>query len=364
MSVEIFWQLPARGDGRFGDGRVRLRGERGASERFGSIKPGSGVEQSVSDPRGSAFNYFDYLHQVARAAELATFDGVRIQHDPRGDESWIIAGYVARGTRKLTLLTEFEASWGSAVYAAKNAVSVQRYTGGRFAWQLSAGGSASERLSNGDSVPDAHVVPRIEEFITVARGVIGTAPYSFKGEFFEVLNGGFKGTLANHPAPPVYLSGETDEALDLSARSADVHVFNVAPRELLAERIAEVKVRERRQASERKRAELEFGVRVDLVARETTDEARRDAERYARQVGVTTTFHAEHGLWKGLSTRATGAEATLVGSYEELAAQLAGYVELGVGHLLLSAVPHLEEAYRIGTHVLPLVRRSLARAAA
>lgn len=357
MSTKFFWQLPARGDGRFGDATVGLRGERSAGAR----RP---INEGVSDPRGASFNYFDYLHQVARAAELSTFDGIRIQHDPRGDESWIIAGYVARGTRRLTLLTEFEASWGSSVYAAKNAISVQRYTGGRFAWQLAHGPGEQERRRNGDAVVEADVIPRIEEFVTVARGVIGTAPYSFKGRFFEVRDGGFRGTLANHPAPPIYLNGETEEAYELSARIANVHVFEAAPPESLGARLAQLKSSEQRQAAERTIGALEFGVRLDLVARETNDEARRDAQRYAQQAGVTTSFDAQTGLWQGLTTSTTGGASTLVGSYEDVAAQLSAYLELGVGHLLLSAVPHLEEAYRIGTHVLPLVRRQRARAAA
>jgi alkanesulfonate monooxygenase len=357
MSVKFFWQLPAGGDGRFGNAETRLRGERRAAEP-------RKIQQGVSDPRGTAFNYFDYLHQIARAAELSTFDGLRIQHDPRGDESWIIAGYVARGTRKLTLLTEFEASWGSSVYAAKNAVSVQRYTGGRFAWQLSHGPGERERRRSADPVAEVDILSRIEEFVTVARGVIGTAPYSFKGRFFEVRDGGFRGTLANHPAPPVYLSGETEHAYETSARVADVHIFEpIAPHDLPS-RIARLRELQQRQTTPRQAGPLEFGVRVDVLARETTEEARRDAERYAKQANVSTSFDSEARLWKELATSTTGGSTTLVGSYAEVAAQLASYAELGVSHLLLGAVPHLEEAYRVGAHVLPLVRSHLSSRAA
>ena len=115
MSIEFIWQLPTSGDGRHGDAEKRRRGERSSAEH--PYSPG------VTDPRGHSFNYFDHLHQVARAADLAGFDGLRIPEDPSGDEPWIVAGYVARGTRHLKLLTEFEASRGSSVYAAKNAVS-------------------------------------------------------------------------------------------------------------------------------------------------------------------------------------------------------------------------------------------------
>jgi alkanesulfonate monooxygenase len=356
MAVKFFWQLPARGDGRFGDATLRLRGER----RVGEALP---FQKGVSDPRGTAFNYFDYLHQIARAAELSTFDGIRIQHDPQGDESWIIAGYLARDTRTLTLLTEFEASWGSAVYAAKNAVSVQRYTGGRMAWQLSAGASGRVRRQSADPVPDEDVLPRIEEFITVARGVIGTAPYSYKGRFFEVRDGGFKGTLANHQPPPVYLSGESEAAYTLSARVGSVHVFPALERAELERRVAELHTRELQYEPIRGDNALQYGLRVDLLVRETADEARRDAERYGKQVGYGGGVSAIPALWPNL-TRNTGATATFVGSYEQANEWLASHLELGVTHFLLGAVPHLEEAYRIGTHVLPALRGQTNRQSA
>src|SRR5580693_9310507 len=128
MSTEFFWHLPTASDARYGDAIGKRRGERSAADR-------PPFTAGVSDPRGDRFNYPDYLRQVARAADLTGFDGIHIGNDPNGDESWILAGHLARATRHVRVLTEFEASRGSAVYAAKNAASYQRYTGGRFAWQ-------------------------------------------------------------------------------------------------------------------------------------------------------------------------------------------------------------------------------------
>jgi len=39
---------------------------------------------------------------------------------------------------------------------------------------------------------------------------------------------------------------------------------------------------------------------------------------------------------------------------------LADYARAGIGSFILAAVPHLEEAYRVGEHILPAVRRALA----
>ncbi|HEX5361893.1 MAG TPA: LLM class flavin-dependent oxidoreductase [Fluviicoccus sp.] len=350
MSLEFFWQLPVSGDARYGDAAKTLRGERRNLSRP-PFTPG------VTDPRGDTFNYLDYLHQIARAADLVGFDGLRIPHDPEGDESWIIAGYVARSTRHLTLLAEFEASRGSSVYAAKNAVSYQRYTGGRFAWEVSAGPAAGQRRQNGDFAADSDITPRIDEFLTVARGVLTTAPFTFKGRFFEVLDGGFKGPLGNRPVPRVYLSGHSEEALQLSARQADVHVLAAAPLETLQPAIATLN----RLAADAGR-QLAIGLRIDLLVRETTEEAREDASRYLTQTGRGSEAAPDALLWTGLTTGLTGAAATLVGSYDDVAAALAAYAAAGITSFQLSAVPHFEEAYRVGEHLLPRLRALISGA--
>jgi len=351
MSTEFIWQLPTSGDGRYGDASQTRRGERSEA-----LRPP--FTEGVSDPRGKSFNFLDHLHQIARAADLAGFDGIQIQNDLQGDESWIVAGYLARSSRRLKLLTEFEASRGSAVYAAKNAVSFQRFTNGRFAWQISVGGDAATRRKHGDYVPESDLLPRIGEFVKVARGVLTQSPFTFKGQFFEVLNGGFNGPLANKPVPSVYLSGNSPEALRLSAEWADVHVLDAAPLEEIKEAIAVLQS----LAAEHGRT-LDIGLRIDVLARETEDEALHDAQRFlaqsGRAVGATDPVVAP-GLWAGFATERTGAAASLVGSYGTVAEKLAKYAEVGVSSFVLAAIPHFEEAYRIGEQVLPVVRSRIA----
>ena len=46
----------------------------------------------------------------------------------------------------------------------------------------------------------------------------------------------------------------------------------------------------------------------------------------------------------------------IFGSYDQVAARLAEYVENGFDHFILAANPHLEEAFRVGEEVLPRVR--------
>jgi alkanesulfonate monooxygenase len=348
MSIEFIWQLPTATDGRYGSGVQLRRGERVSSSPY--------FTEGVSDPRGAKFNYFDYLHQVAHAADLAGFDGIQIRNDPEGDESWIVAGYVARSTRHVRLLTEFDASRGSAVYAAKNAVSYQRFSGGRFAWQIGTGGTRAQRQRQGDFAADSDIGPRIEEFVTMARGVISSTSYSFKGKYFEVLNGGFKGPLSASPSPPVYLSGLGSDCYGLSARVADVHLFDALPLDEL-----QVEIGRLRSVSSSRSNALGLGLRIDVLARESQEEAVFDARRHLTQTqaGAVEIPH-DARYWPAFGAGSTGAKAALVGSYAQVAGLLADYARAGIDSFILGAVPHLEEAYRVGEHILPAVRATLA----
>jgi len=257
----------------------------------------------------------------------------------------------------LKLITQFEAAWGSSVYAAKNAVSFQRYTNGRVAWQISSEGNSKGRRALGDYVSDEDILPRIEEFLTVSKGVTTQVPFTFKGRFFEVLNGGFQGALGNQPVPQVYLSGSSDDDYRLSAKHADVHVFDAVP-------LADIKLQidAFKSFAKQEKRSVALGLRIDVITRETEKEAIFDARRFWEQSSKKTSGGdplISHNLWEGLSTSTTGARATLVGSYEQIAQSLIAYAHAGISSFQLSAVPHLEEAYRLGEYVLPIVRAEI-----
>ena len=345
MTIQFFWQVPTAGDGRYADAKQRIRGERSDHKPY--FQPG------VTDPRGRRFNYFDHLHQIAKAVELAKFDGLQVRNDPEGDESWIVAGYLSRATRDITVLAEFDASRGSAVYAAKNAVSYQRFTGGRFAGQIGVERNEQRRKQQGDFVAQQDLDARVEEFVTVARNVITSTGYDFEGRFFQVLQGGFQGPLSGQKVPPVYLTGNTDEAYGISARLADVHVLEAQPVSDVQQAVAQLKT-----LAEQAGRPLQIGLRIDVLARETEEEAIFDARRHAEQ-----TQHqpglSQAGLWRGLTTSSTGAAGVLVGSFAQVQQQLADYAAAGVSQFILGAVPSLEEAYRVGENVLPALRAQL-----
>ncbi len=310
MTIQTYWQIDVAAD--------PARSEIGARPRTPGL---------FRDVRTPAINRYDYYAQVAQAAAQTTFDGVFIPHRPQSDDAAIVAAAIAREVPRIALIAEFPASAGSAVYAAKQAVSFQRLTRERLGWAIAPSLAADERAREGDRVADEDLVARTEEFLTVARGVHGQRPYAFAGRFFEVQGGGFEAPLNRVRFPRVFLQGESEEALALSARAADVHLFEAAPLATLRSQVESLDALAAREG----RA-VDFGLVQPVLARDSADEARRDAAR------------------AGLG------EHALVGDHAQVADRLAELARLGIRQFVLTASASLEEAYTIGQHVLPRFR--------
>jgi alkanesulfonate monooxygenase len=60
-------------------------------------------------------------------------------------------------------------------------------------------------------------------------------------------------------------------------------------------------------------------------------------------------------LWAGIGLVREGAATALVGSHEQVAERIEEYARSGFDEFILSGYPHLEEAWRVGEEVLPLV---------
>jgi alkanesulfonate monooxygenase len=323
MSVSFYWRLPGPDD-------VRNRA-------FDALAGGSPARlPAVHDIRNGRYGSFDHVAQVARAAELAAFDGIIAADDPGGDASLITLGALAREVRRVRLIATFSPGIGSAVYAAKKAVSFQRYTGNRFGWALQSAPDAARRRSLGDFVTDADLATRLEEFLVVARGVVESERFSYDGRFFGVLDGGFQGPLSGRPFPELTLSGDSDAAVAQSARLADVHAFNLGATDLAA-RIGALHAQARSHGRT-----VEVALRARIVSHPDGQRARLEAAR----AGI------------------ADAPDLITGSYDEVAARIEALQGLGVQRFELSAPRSLDEVYRTGEHVLPRVRRLIGKEAA
>lgn len=346
MTTQFFWRLPVGGDGRALSPAQWTRGDHGNVHPIRHAFSRTGL-------RGTGLTYYDLLLQIARAAELTGFDGVSIPQSQAGEEPLVIAGSLAREIRRLVLLPALPPLL-SAVYAAKIATSFQRLTGNRLALELTTLPDEPQPW-HGRRWSQAEQVARIGEFIEVFKGFWTQPGFTYHGDHYEVEGGGFDGPLAGQPLPPIHLSGSSDEAIALSGRHADVHTVALGPIDTVRGEIARV----RAAAAEHGRAPA-FALQANVVARHSPEEAWSHLAHAWTEAGNESAAPqrpaGDDPLWLGFDRLQPGAEAALVGGHRAIAERLADYAAIGIDRFVLSANPHLEEAYRIGEHLLPLVR--------
>jgi alkanesulfonate monooxygenase len=92
-------------------------------------------------------------------------------------------------------------------------------------------------------------------------------------------------------------------------------------------------------------------VQERLAVSSSVGQQRMRALHGGRRDGLT----VSPNLWAGVGLVRANAGTALVGSHEEVAERIEEYRELGCDEFILSGYPHLEEAYRVGEGVLPLL---------
>ncbi|MET8469048.1 LLM class flavin-dependent oxidoreductase [Streptomyces sp. NPDC006422] len=360
MSALTFhWFLPTTGDSRHvvGGGHGSLPGT-ASGDRPASV---------------------EYLGQIARTAEQLGFEGALTPTGAWCEDAWLTTAMLTQVTERLKFLVAFRPGQISPTLSAQMAATYQRQSHGRLLLNVVTGGESAEQRAYGDFLDKDQRYARTGEFLDIVRRLWDGRTVDHHGEHLRV-----EGARLNRlpdPVPQVYFGGSSPAALDVAARYTDTYLTWGEPPQAVAEKIAEV----------RRRAELvgrtvRFGIRLHVIARDTSEQAWAEAERLlqgmdperiaAVQRGLATSesegqkrmraLHASGtssdleiypNLWAGVGLVRGGAGTALVGSHAEVADRIEEYHRLGLDEFVLSGVPHLEEAYWFGEGVLPLLER-------
>lgn len=354
--MRAHWFLPSAGDGRYVGAATVLEG-----------RTAKAVSRAPS---------VDYLTQVAKAAESAGFEAVLTPVGAGCDDPWVMCASVAQHTSRLKFLVAFRPGFVLPTLLAQQAATFQHMTHDRLLLNVVTGGDPAEQRAYGDALDHDQRYSRTDEFLDVLTRSWPGRPFDHSGEHFQVVGAGLRQPLAIPPR--IYFGGASPVAERVAARRADVYLTWGEPPAMVRERIG--RMRDLAAAEDR---ELTFGIRLHVIARDTSEEAWAEAgrllegmdrtaitaaqQRFARMDSVgqsrMTGLHAgtadgleiSPNLWAGVGLVREGAATALVGSHEQVAERLAEYETIGFDEVILSGWPHLEEAWRVGEQVLPLL---------
>ncbi|BBB69264.1 alkanesulfonate monooxygenase [Undibacterium sp. YM2] len=357
MSLNIFWFIPTHGDSRY------LGTTHGARE----------------------VNY-DYLKQIAVAADTQGFDGVLLPTGRSCEDAWVVASSLIGATSKLKFLVAIRPGLSSPGLAVRMAATFDRLSKGRLLINIVTGGDQGELEADGVFADHEKRYEITEEFLRVWRASLagegGDAGYDFEGEHITVKGAKTLYPAIQKPYPPLYFGGSSEPAHELAAEQVDVYLTWGEPPAAVAAKIADM----RERAAKHGRT-LRFGIRLHVIVRETNDEAWKAADDLIRYVDDEVIARAQkafakmdsvgqqrmialHGgkrdklevspnLWAGVGLVRGGAGTALVGDPETVAARIKEYQALGIDTFIFSGYPHLEESYRFSELVFPLIGKTV-----
>jgi len=358
--VVLHWFLPTNGDSR---SDLSLGNAVGAA--------GSRVTQAGAHRAPD----IAYIGQIARSAEQLGFRAALTPTSSWCEDAWIITAGLTQVTERFQFLVAFRPGLQSPLLAAQMAATCQRISGGRLLLNVVTGGDDVEQRRFGDFLDKRARYRRAAEFLHVVRELWSGDPVDFHGEYLQVEGAQL---VAPPQWPDIYLGGSSPEGIDVAARYADVYLTWGEPPAQVAEKLAAA-----RDAAARVGRELRFGIRLHIITRDSAEEAWAEADRLlaglgddqikksqaiqrasqsegqrrmtALHGGRTEELEVSPNLWAGIGLVRGGAGTALVGSHEEVADRIEEYHELGIDEFVLSGYPHLEEAYRVGEGVRPVL---------
>ena len=256
---------------------------------------------------------------------------------------------------------------------------VSALTQGRICLNVVGGHTPKEQRAYGDFLNHDERYARTDEFLSICRALwANEGPVSFKGAYYEIEDAAVKTPFVSNErrGPEIFLGGASDAALELAVRHA--HCLWTLPRrpEEMGRNLQAVLA-----------SGTEVGLLVSMIARPSREEAVSDAYALLDRVGgkarqVHEEFSARSDsvaftgtlalaeqsgsdwltpwLWTGAVPFLGAPAIALVGSYDEVAAAIRTYEDVGINQFLFMGWPDIEEMKRFAGEVRPRLEESHA----
>ena len=221
---------------------------------------------------------------------------------------------------------------------------------------------------------------RSREVIEILKQAWTKDEIHFKGEFYNLqLPTAPVKPYQQNGGPLLYFGGYSPQGVDLCAQHCDVYLMWPDTETQLQGLMNNM-----RQKAAAYNRNVQFGLRVHVIVRETEDEARayakgliskldlnlgteikeraQDAKSLgvARQSNLRNTaddeYYAEPHLWTGIGLARSGCGAALVGNPDQIYEKLQRYMQMGIRSFILSGYPHRQEVDLFAKYVLPKMK--------
>ncbi len=343
---------------------------------FGWFLPTSGDTRAFGEGADTIPSSMAAFEETTFAAEEAGFTYLLVPVQTLCWEAWVTSAMIVGRTQSIRPLVAARPGYIQPTLLAKMVSTFDQLSGGRLCINLIAGASEKEARADGVNLSKEQRYVLMDETVQLMKRLwTEREPVTFQGEMVQCEGARCVPPCLQTPHPPFYLGGGSEQAAEISAQHSHVHLFWGDRPERIGEQIEALR---ERAAKYGRQGELGFGMRLQIVCRDTEEEAweaanrliegasenwremigklwsSSEANRRMKELSEVEDYRLGRHLWTGLTTVRPGAGVAVVGDPQQVADTLREFVEVGCHSFCLSGYPHAEEARRFGRDVMPL----------
>jgi len=307
--------------------------------------------QSMNVPQAS---YVSRVAEVSRWAERYGCEGILVYTDNGLVDPWLVSSIVIQNTDRLCPLVAVQPAYMHPYTAAKMISSFGFLNQRRMYVNMVAGGFRNDLLALNDDTPHDARYDRVTEYALILKQLLASSKgVTFEGEYYTVNNLRMKPPLAAELMPGILISGSSDAGL-AAAKTIGAAAIKYPGRPDDEQQLEPP-------------SDLEQGIRVGIVARETTEEAWQVAHNRFPTDARGEKLHdmamkTSDSSWHKQLSEMAAADAEqndpywlrpfktyktfcpyLVGSYETVAREFSNYIAAGYATYIMDIPPNEEE---------------------
>jgi alkanesulfonate monooxygenase len=295
--------------------------------------------------------YVERLTEIARWSEEAGCTGILVFSDNSNLDPWLLSHIIIQRTKTLCPLVAIQPVYMHPYWVAKQITSLASLYGRRLYLNIVAGGFKNDLEALNDTTPHDQRYVRLIEYTTIImRLLTSPAPLTYDGEFHRVSKLKLLPPMPEALVPDVFVSGSSEAGM------------------AAAKALGATAIKYPKPASEEETLPdnaLRLGIRVGIIARQEEAEAwdiarARFPEDRKGQLTRNLATKVSDSVWhKQLSDLEETREKNpywlvpfqnyktmcpyLVGTYEQVADELARYFKAGYRTIILDIPPDAEE---------------------
>ena len=333
------------------------------------------VQLFSTSPQSGAVPREDYLNEVIRVArwsEECGCEGILVYTDNSLVDPWLVSQIIIQNTTRLCPLVAVQPVYMHPYTVAKMVSSLAYLYHRRVYLNMVAGGFKNDLLALNDTTPHDRRYQRLIEYTRIIKELAGgEAPVTFQGDFYSVVNLRLTPGVPAGLAPGIFVSGSSDAGQEAARAIGATAVQYPQPAQKGGERSDT--------------CGLDCGIRIGVIARPDRDLAWTVAHqrfpedrkgRLTHQLAMQTSDSSWHRQLSDTARNHSENQSVywmvpfetyktfcpyLVGSYDEVAEELAAYLALGFCKIILDIPPSEDELRNVNIAVQKASEKARSR---